>query len=780
MPVYRRDFCKMSGHDNVLLCQENMRPKKTSETKKPVLYRVHARGIATFVFFALFAFLLVSLVSFNAADPSWANVGAEHPVANQFGEVGAWVAYTLFFLGGYAAFLLPLILVYFGFKLRQSTQQEPPGWQLQVMRSIGFGLLLFAVCGLATVHFHSESMPAGAGGLSGGYIARAFVNYFNIVGATIALLTVAIGAIQMLCRPPWLRTAEQIGGFVLGVPGAVRCFIHEQREKRKGKQAGVRMQEKVKSRWLRQKNRKAPKILPRLDEPASSRQSRNVAQKDLFEGVATEPYQIPNVSVLDPPFDEAPSCSNESLQAMAKQLESKLSDFKIEAQVMEICPGPVITRFELLPAAGVKVSSITALEKDLARALSVASVRVVDVIPGKPYVGIEVPAEERKTISLSELLQSDAYNRSTSRLTLALGKDVAGSPVLADLAKMPHLLVAGTTGSGKSVAIHAMLMSLLFKASAREIRLVLVDPKLLELKVYDGIPHLLTPVITDMELAVNALRWAMEEMENRYRIMAELGVRNINAFNRQVAEAERTGEPLRQPRKDGGASGAVLVHMPYVVVVIDEFADMMQIVGKRVETLITRLSQKARAAGVHLILATQRPSVNVITGLIKANIPVRIAFQVSSSVDSRTILDQSGAQQLLGRGDMLFLTPGVQIPKRVHGAYVSSREVARVTEFLSRQKGPDHDINILHAARPESSVKGRTGSSGAGDDELYEEAVRVVIETRRASVSHVQRRLRIGYNRAANVVEKMEAEGIVSEVKDNGQREVLVSPPDTE
>ena len=756
-----------------------MRRNKASQMKETVFPREPARSVVSFVSLALLVFLLVSLIGFDVDDPSWANVGVEHPAANWFGEVGAWVAYTLFFLGGYAAFLLPVPLAYLAFRQHQSTRGKPQGWQFQMVRFIGFCLFLFAVSGLATVHFHSESLPAGSGGFTGGYVARAFVNYFSIVGATIALLTVAVGAVQMLFRPPWLKMTEQTGSFVLGTPGAVRRFIRKQRETRIARQMRAHIQEKVSERRKRQKNRKTPKILPRFDEPAVTKQSLGTAQKDLFEGdKIAVPYQIPDVSVLDQPSAKEPSRSDESLQAMAQQLELKLSDFGIEAQVMEICPGPVITRFELLPAAGIKVGRIVALEKDLARALSVASVRVVEVIPGKPHIGIEVPAEERKTISLSELLRSDDYARSSSNLTLALGQDVAGSPVLADLAKMPHLLVAGTTGSGKSVAIHAMLMSLIFKASAREIRLVLVDPKLLELKVYDGIPHLLTPVITDMELAVNALRWAVEEMEQRYRTMAELGVRNINGFNRKIADAKLAGQPLRLPGEDGGEQGDILEHMPYVVVVIDEFADMMQIVGKRVEALIIRLSQKARAAGVHLILATQRPSVNVITGLIKANVPVRIAFQVSSKVDSRTILDQSGAQQLLGRGDMLFLKPGGQTPERVHGAYVSDQEVARVTKLLSRQEGPGHDINILRAAKSESHTKGGAASRGAGDDELYEEAVRVVTETRRASVSSVQRRLRIGYNRAANVVERMEAEGIVSEVKDNGQREVLVPPED--
>jgi S-DNA-T family DNA segregation ATPase FtsK/SpoIIIE len=493
------------------------------------------------------------------------------------------------------------------------------------------------------------------------------------------------------------------------------------------------------------------------------------------------------LSLLDAAKPSGKQISPEALQAVSRLVEMKLQDFGVEVQVTQVHPGPVITRYELQPAPGVKVSQIANLSKDLARALSAVSVRVVEVIPGKTTVGLEIPNEHREMVYLSETLQSEEYAEAKSPLTLALGKDIGGKPMVADLAKMPHLLVAGTTGSGKSVAVNAMILSLLYNATARDVRLIMVDPKMLELSVYEGIPHLLTPVVTDMKDAANALRWSVAEMERRYKLMASLGVRNIAGFNKKVKEAIAAKQPIADPTwkpivpdaPELEAQRPLLDSLPYIVVIVDEFADMMMVVGKKVEELIARLAQKARAAGIHLVLATQRPSVDVITGLIKANIPTRVAFQVSSRIDSRTILDQMGAESLLGHGDMLYLAPGHGVPMRVHGAFVSDEEVHRVVENLKSRGAPNYLDEITKGGGVEGSEGGSAeGGEGGGEaDPLYDEAVRIITETRRASVSGIQRRLKIGYNRAARLVEEMERSGIVGPLQTNGSRDVLAPPP---
>jgi S-DNA-T family DNA segregation ATPase FtsK/SpoIIIE len=496
------------------------------------------------------------------------------------------------------------------------------------------------------------------------------------------------------------------------------------------------------------------------------------------------PHPLPSLDLLDPPAPSIAGYSAETLDHMSRRVEILLRHFGIAVKVVAVEPGPVITRFEIEPAPGVKVSQISNLAKDLARGLSVISVRVVEIIPGKSVIGLEIPNQQREIVYLREILESSVYAQSTSPLTLSLGKDIGGNPVIANLARMPHLLVAGTTGSGKSVAINAMLLSLLYKATPQEVRLILVDPKMLELSMYEDIPHLLTPVVTDMKEAANALRWCVVEMDRRYRLMAALKVRNIAGFNRKLADARAAGEDIADPfwkPGEGGLTGEIplLQPLPFVVVVIDELADMMMIVGKKVEELIARLAQKARASGIHLILATQRPSVDVITGLIKANIPTRIAFQVSSRVDSRTILDQMGAEQLLGHGDMLYLPPGTGLPQRVHGAFVDDHEVPRVVDYLRQTGVPDYIDDVLAEPREEiDDAEDASGSERGGEsDPLYDEAVRIVTESRRASVSGVQRRLRIGYNRAARLVEEMETAGVVGPVQTNGSREVLAPPP---
>ncbi|MCY4452155.1 MAG: DNA translocase FtsK [Immundisolibacterales bacterium] len=492
---------------------------------------------------------------------------------------------------------------------------------------------------------------------------------------------------------------------------------------------------------------------------------------------------LPELAQLDTPSGRPQAMSAAALETMSRQVEAKLRDFGIDVEVVAVHPGPVITRFELQPSPGLKVSRVTALAKDLARSLSTVSVRIVEIIPGKSVIGLEVPNEEVELVYLSEILSSADYERSASPVTLGLGKDIGGQPVVVDLARMPHLLVAGTTGSGKSVALNAMILSILYKSSADQVRLIMVDPKMLELSVYDGIPHLLAPVVTDMKDAGNAFRWCIGEMERRYRLMSELGVRNIAGYNRKVAEAVRAGEPIPNPmartEDDADPADALLVEpLPLIVVVVDELADLMMVSGKKIEQLIARLAQKARASGIHLLLATQRPSVDVITGLIKANIPSRIAFQVSSRVDSRTILDQGGAEQLLGHGDMLHLTPGMQAPSRIHGAFVSDQEVHRVVDHLKADKSPDYVEGVLEGGEwPGDTGTGDSASEDAEADPLYDEAVRMVTESGRASISGVQRRLKIGYNRAARMVEQMEAAGVVGPVQSNGSREVLAPPP---
>ncbi|MGB0450081.1 MAG: DNA translocase FtsK, partial [Porticoccaceae bacterium] len=564
------------------------------------------------------------------------------------------------------------------------------------------------------------------------------------------------------------------------------------KEKAQSREASMERQVKVEIETKKQKLRVPPTIQTPKPKPVVSKRIEREKQQTLFEDSAVV-GTLPQINLLDPADDNSGNgYSSDSLEHLSRLLEHKLLDFGIKADVVEVLPGPVVTRFEIQPAAGIKVSRISGLAKDLARSMAVISVRVVEVIPGKSVVGIEIPNEKRQMVRLSEILSSEAYDRSSSPVTLALGHDIAGSPVVADLGRMPHLLVAGTTGSGKSVGINTMLLSLLFKASPQEVKLILIDPKMLELSVYDGIPHLLTPVITDMKDAASGLRWCVGEMERRYKLMAALGVRNLAGYNRKIEDAIKAGNPITDPLWtfdpaemgwDGNEEppeAPTLETLPYIVVVIDEFADMMMIVGKKVEQLIARIAQKARAAGIHLILATQRPSVDVITGLIKANVPSRIAFQVSSKIDSRTILDQGGAEQLLGNGDMLYLPPGTGVPERVHGAFVDDHEVHKVVADWKRRGEPNYLSEITdEAAVSGIPVPGYSGSEEGGGEEgsesdpLYDEAVAFVLESRKASISSVQRKLRVGYNRAARLIEQMEASGVVSPMGSNGSREIL-------
>lgn len=612
----------------------------------------------------------------------------------------------------------------------------------------------------------------------------------GLLGSTLILLAVFLAGSTLFSGLSWFRVIDVIGAAGITVYQwcyqRIMALVEYKQEMKAGETArqqrhDVLEADKQKTAVREAKGTSKVRIEPVVKKVEISERMDREKQIALFE--APVDAELPALRLLDPPRPHEKGYSTEALEALSRLVELKLGDFGIEVEVVAVHPGPVITRFEPELAPGVKASKITALSKDLARSLSVISVLVVEVIPGKTYVGLEIPNEQRELVSLSEILMSKQYDKSSSPLTLGLGKDISGHPVVADLAKMPHLLVAGTTGSGKSVCVNAMLMSLLYKSKPQDVRMILIDPKMLELNVYDGIPHLLAPVVVDMKEAANALRWCVGEMENRYALMSALGVRNISGYNRKVREAIEAGEPIEDPlfKPEEAAPGEQPVQLkpiPYIVVVVDEFADLFMVVGKKIEELIARLAQKARASGIHLILATQRPSVDVITGLIKSNIPTRIAFQVSSRVDSRTILDQMGAEQLLGHGDMLYMECGSNMPTRIHGAFVDDREVHAVVNHLKQQSEPDYVEEVLKENTGSIILPGE--SSPAGDEEmdaLYDEAVRIVTETRKASISYVQRRLKIGYNRAARMIEEMESSGVVSAMQSNGAREVLAPPP---
>ncbi|QTN45739.1 DNA translocase FtsK 4TM domain-containing protein [Ectopseudomonas mendocina] len=763
---------------------------------------------------AMCLYLLMALLTYNVADPAWDNSVQVERIINAGGSIGAWLSSALFGALGYFAYIFPLLLAAKTWQVFR-TRNQPWHWNgwLFSWHSIGLVFLILSGAALGDIHFSAAAgMQGSGGGMLGASLGDLAVHALNVQGSTLVFLALFLFGLTVFTDLSWFRVMDLTGkitldlieliqGIITGwwnarserkqmkiqlrelderVTEVAAPVVSDRREQAKVKERLLEREESLSKHMSEREKRPAPVITPPAPPKAAEPSKRVLKEKQapLFVDTAVE-GSLPPISILDVAEKKQKQFSPESLEAMSRLLEIKLKEFGVDVVVESVHPGPVITRFEIQPAAGVKVSRISNLAKDLARSMAMVSVRVVEVIPGKTTVGIEVPNEDRQIVRFSEVLSSSEYDDAKSPVTLALGHDIGGRPVIADLAKMPHLLVAGTTGSGKSVGVNAMILSVLFKSTPEEARMIMIDPKMLELSIYEGIPHLLCPVVTDMKEAANALRWSVAEMERRYKLMAAMGVRNLAGFNRKVKDAIDAGTPLHDPlykRESMDDEPPHLKTLPTIVVVVDEFADMMMIVGKKVEELIARIAQKARAAGIHLILATQRPSVDVITGLIKANIPTRMAFQVSSKIDSRTILDQGGAEQLLGHGDMLYLPPGTGLPIRVHGAFVSDDEVHRVVEAWKQRGAPDYIEDIL--AGVEESGSGFEGGGGEGgegseEDPLYDEAVNFVLESRRASISAVQRKLKIGYNRAARMIEAMEMAGVVSSMNTNGSREVL-------
>lgn len=779
------------------------RANKVSTTSKRIStllgYRLREGGFI--LLSAISIFLFVALITHHHGDPGWSHTSSKNLIYNAAGKTGAWFSDIFLYLFGYIAYFFPLMIAYSGIRTFQNRfMKEEFHRLLWILRSIGFILTLISGCGLVSLHFNlwDKSSHFSAGGILGQALSKELLPALGYLGSTLLGISLFLAGVTLATGLSWFGLMDVLGKiFVLSLMQfqkklqlfyafyARDCWLNI-----KDKFRTLFNRNVVKTKTL-QKNT-AKRITPTvIDEkinlklPAISYKNVtalnvNKVNKGTMAGVRHKDNgKLPSVILLEEPkpSDFVEGYSKSKLESMSREVEARLLEFDVPVTVVGVYPGPVITRFEMELAAGIKVSKITGLAKDLARALSVTRVRVVEVIPGKSVVGLEIPNQHRELVRLREIFESEPYLESNSPLSLALGKDIGGIPVVVDLAKMPHLLVAGTTGSGKSVGINVMLLSLLYKASPEDVRLILIDPKMLELSIYDGIPHLLTPVVTDMKDAANALRWCVAEMEHRYQLMAAVGVRNLLGYNRKILDAEHANQPILDPlwQPEMGGERPPLSRLPYIVVIIDEFADMMMVVGKKVEELIARIAQKARAAGIHLILATQRPSVDVITGLIKANVPTRVAFQVSSRIDSRTILDQQGAEQLLGHGDMLYLPPGTGIPVRIHGAFVSDDEVHAVVKALKLGGEPDY-VDVLGGGSSNFSGLGSSFLEGGEDgeqDALYDEAVRIVVESRKASISHLQRRLKIGYNRAARLIETMEAAGVVSNMQSNGGREVL-------
>jgi S-DNA-T family DNA segregation ATPase FtsK/SpoIIIE len=747
-----------------------------------------AREARWILFASLAAYLTLVVATYHATDPGWSHSVVTDRVLNSGGRFGAWVADLTLYLFGFSVWWWVILLlqrVYAGYQrladqLSKTNTDALP--RVRWEQAIGFFLLLLGSMGLEATHLtgfllrHSIGLPNGAGGLIGQALWKTSSIGLGQAGGTLLLVALFAMGTSLFFGFSWLVISERIGGALEWVVVRVRNAVAAREDRKVGEVAVQKRAVDVVAKQevlAHEPVRIEPSVTVVPVAPKVERMGKE-KQRPLFQD--TGDSRLPPLDLLDPADREQATIPPETLEYTSRLIEKKLADFGVSVSVVAAQAGPVITRYEVEPAVGVKGSQVVGLAKDLARALSLVSIRVVETIPGKNLMGLELPNPRRQTVRLSEILGSDVYHSSASMLTMALGKDIAGKPVVADLAKMPHLLVAGTTGSGKSVGINAMILSLLYKADAKQVRLIMIDPKMLEMSVYEGIPHLLAPVVTDMRQAANALNWCVGEMEKRYRLMSKLGVRNLAGYNAKIIEGIKKEEPIKNPFSLTPDEPEPLTELPMVVVVIDELADLMMVVGKKIEELIARLAQKARAAGIHLILATQRPSVDVITGLIKANIPTRIAFQVSSKIDSRTILDQMGAEALLGQGDMLYMPPGTGLPARVHGAFVSDEEVHRVVEQLKAQGEPDYIDGILDGAGEGDSGEGLNAVTGVADaeaDPMYDQAVEIVLKNRRASISLVQRHLRIGYNRAARLLEQMEQSGLVSSMQSNGNREII-------
>jgi len=743
-------------------------------------------------------FVALILFSYDRADPGWSHAATVREVHNYGGKVGAWFADLMLYLFGVSAYLWAVFLllrVVSGYRRlhpsrlaerREAMDDAPFGFD----RWVGFGLLFAGCMALESSRLPplGVDLPLAPGGLLGQLIADPLLAHLGAIGGTLVMLLMCAVGFSLATGMSWLATFERIGASIEAAAGWVRGRFEVRRDRRVGEIAATVRKETVEvKRKILSDDPEPVRIEPPPPPVLRSERAQRERQKPLFTDLPAD-TELPPLSLLDAPPESQDTVAPETLEYTSRLIEKKLSDFGVSANVVAAYPGPVITRYEIEPATGIKGSMIVNLSKDLARALSLVSIRVVETIPGKSLMGLELPNARRQSVRLSEVLASQVFADSASPVTLALGHDIAGRPLVADLAKMPHLLVAGTTGSGKSVGINAMLLSLLYKSDPSQVRLILIDPKMLEMSTYEGIPHLLAPVVTDMRQAGHALNWCVAEMERRYRLMSKLGVRNLSGYNAKIVEAEKREEKIPNPFSLTPDAPEPLEKLPTIVVVIDELADLMMVVGKKIEELIARLAQKARAAGIHLILATQRPSVDVITGLIKANIPTRIAFQVSSKIDSRTILDQMGAEALLGQGDMLYMSSGNGLPVRVHGAFVADDEVHRVVAHWKERGGePDYIEGILEGGVAADSVD--TGSAvGFGglqatlqeagvdgeSDALYDQAVAVVLQHKRASISLVQRHLRIGYNRAARLLEQMEKSGVVSAMASNGNRDIIV------
>jgi DNA segregation ATPase FtsK/SpoIIIE, S-DNA-T family len=765
---------------------ENAVSNRAAENPLPPKIASLLRESGWLAIVAMAVYLALILFTFDKTDPSWSHsVHAEH-IRNSGGRFGAWLADILLYVFGLSAWWSVVLFAFIArWSYRRIEHVAPGDRRSYIVAGIGFVILVVGSSSIEALRLYSmkAALPLRPGGILGGGLSAWLLSAIGFTGATLVLLAMVAIGLSLFTGLSWVAFLERLGGWLEDTYHRLRQRWSDWQDRRVGAVAVIERDEIVEEGKRKFEIHEPLRIEPAKVEIQKSPRVEREKQVPLFENLPDSP--LPPLKLLDDAEKSIAVVSTETLEFTSRLIEKKLLDFGVEVKVIAAYPGPVITRYEIEPAVGVKGSQIINLIKDLARALSVISIRVVETIPGKSCMGLEIPNSERQIVRLSEIVSSQIYADMSSPLTLALGKDIAGNPIVADLARMPHLLVAGTTGSGKSVAINAMILSLLYKAPPAQCRLILVDPKMLELSVYEGIPHLLAPVVTDMRQAANALNWCVAEMERRYRRMSTLGVRNMAGFNQKIREAEKAGKPIANPLTSTPDSPDPLHEMALIVVVIDELADLMMVVGKKVEELIARLAQKARAAGIHLILATQRPSVDVITGLIKANIPTRIAFQVSARVDSRTILDQMGAEALLGQGDMLYLPPGTGFPQRVHGAYVADHEVHRIVEYLKNLAQPQYVDGVLEEPEPDADgvlalEGGANGNGNVEADPLYDQAVDIVLKTRRASISLVQRHLRIGYNRAARLIEQMERAGMVSAMQSNGNREVLAPAPAVE